>query len=45
MNHTSIPLFWLPAEVVINPEIVAEWTFPGSITGFWTHVENIRASG
>ena len=45
VNHTSIPLFWLPAEVVINPEIVAEWTFPGSITGFWTHVENIRASG
>ena len=45
VNHTSIPLFWLPAEVVINPEIVAEWTFPGSITGFWTHVENIKAKG
>lgn len=44
VNHTSIPLFWLPAEVVINPEIVADWTFPGSITGFWTHVENIKAN-
>lgn len=44
VNHTSIPLFWLPAEVVINPTIVADWVFPGSITGFWTHVENIKAA-
>ena len=43
-NHTSIPLFWLPGEVIINPKFVSEWVFPGSITGFWTHVENIRAT-
>ena len=44
VNHTSLPLFWLPAEVVINTSVVADWVFPGSITGFWTHVENIRAA-
>ena len=44
VNHTSLPLFWLPAEVVINTSVVADWTFPGSITGFWTHVENIKAA-
>ncbi len=39
----SIPLFWLPAEAVINPEVVAGWNWPGSITGTWTHLENVKA--
>ena len=39
----SIPLFWLPAEAVINPEVIAAHTWPGSITGTWTHLENIEA--
>ncbi len=40
----AIPLFWIPAEVVINPKFVADWVFPGSITGTWTHQENLRAA-
>ena len=39
----SIPLFWLPAEAVSDPEVVAGWNWPGSITGTWTHMENISA--
>ncbi|MCY4625366.1 MAG: ABC transporter substrate-binding protein [Chloroflexi bacterium] len=39
----SIPLFWLPAEAVINKEVIAGWVWPGSITGTWTHLENIEA--
>lgn len=39
----SIPLFWLPAEAVINPDVIAGHTWPGSITGTWTHLENIEA--
>jgi ABC-type transport system substrate-binding protein len=39
----SIPLFWLPAEAVVNPEVVAGWNWPGSITGTWTHFENVKA--
>ena len=39
----SIPLFWLPAEAVIDPSVIAGWNWPGSITGTWTHLENIEA--
>ena len=39
----SIPLFWLPAEAVINPDVVAGWDWPGSITGTWTHLETVQA--
>ena len=39
----SIPLFWLPAEAVVNPEVVESWNWPGSITGTWTHFENVIA--
>ncbi len=43
--HLSIPLFWLPSEAVINPQVVADYSFPGgAITGTWTHVQNIRAA-
>ena len=40
----TVPLFWLPAEAVYNPKIVAGWVWPGSISGTWTHVEYIRAA-
>ena len=43
-HHMSVPLFWLPAEIVVNPIIVSDYIFPGSITGAWTHVQNIKAS-
>ena len=42
-QHYAIPLFWLPAEVSTNPKVVADWVFPGSITGTWTHIENLKA--
>jgi len=42
--HPSINLFWLPAEGVVNPNIVQEYVYPGSITGTWTHLENIKAA-
>ena len=43
-QHMSVPLFWLPAEIVVNPAIVADYVFPGSISGTWTHVQNIKAA-
>jgi len=39
----GVPLFWLPAEAVINPKFVSDWVWPGAITGTWTHMENIKA--
>jgi len=44
VNHGSTQLFWLPAEATVNPEFVGEWSFPGSITGTWTHIHNIKAA-
>ena len=40
----EVPLFWLPVEVVVDPKIVADWVFPGSISGSWSHVQNIKAA-
>lgn len=44
MGHNDVPLFWLAAEIGYNPKIVADYIFPGSITGSWTHAENIKAA-
>jgi len=39
----DVPLFWLPAEAIVDPKVVADYVFPGSISGTWTHPENIKA--
>ena len=41
-EFADIPMFWLHAEVGVNPKYIAEYTFPGSITGFFTHLEYIK---
>ncbi len=42
--HSNIPLFWLPAEAVLAPSVVADYPWPASISGTWTHVENLKAT-
>ena len=37
-----MPLFWLFAEAGVNPKYIVEYTFPGNITGFFTHLEYIK---
>lgn len=41
-EFAEIPLFWLDAEAVMNPKYIAEYTFPGNITGYFTHLEYIK---
>src|SRR5712691_2131663 len=41
-EFAEMPLFWLYAEAGVNPKYIAEYTFPGSITGFFTHLEYIK---
>jgi hypothetical protein len=41
-EFADIPMFWLHAEAGVNPKYIAEYTFPGSITGFFTHLEYIK---
>jgi ABC-type transport system substrate-binding protein len=43
-GHVEVPLFWLPAGVVVDSTVVADYVFPGNVTGLWSHVENIKAA-
>ena len=44
LRYQTVPLFWLPPEAVVNPEIVSDYVFPGAITSTWTHLEFIKAA-
>ena len=41
-EFAEIPLFWLFAEAAVNPKYIAEYTFPGVITGYFTHLEYVK---
>ena len=41
-EFADMPLFWLYAEAGVHPTYVAEYIFPGSITGFFTHLEYVK---
>jgi len=41
-EFSDIPLFWFSAEAAVNPRFIAEYVFPGIITGFYTHLEYIK---
>jgi len=41
-EFSEIPLFWLFAEAAVNPKYIAEYVFPGIITGYYTHLEHIK---
>lgn len=40
----GVLLFWLPSEAIGDPKVVANWTYPGGITGAWTHIVNIKSA-
>ena len=41
-EFAEMPMFWLFAQAVVNPKYVAEYVFPGVITGFFTHLEYVK---
>jgi len=41
-EFAEIPLFWLYADAAVNPKYVAEYVFPGVITGYFTHLEYVK---
>ncbi len=43
-SFQSVPLFWLDTKLAVNPAIVADYVYPASISGSWTHLENIKAA-
>ena len=43
-SYRTSPLFTLAAEAVADPKVVAGWVFPGTVTGYWSHVFDIKAA-
>ena len=43
-NYINLPLYWLPAEVVVNPEVVGGFTWPGALSGFWSHMWELKSA-
>ena len=41
-EFADIPLFWLFAEAAVNPRVIADYEFPGTIVGYFTHLEYIK---
>lgn len=43
-EFASMPLFLVFSEVTVNPKFIADYPFPGSISGFVTHLEYIKVA-
>ena len=43
-NASVIPLLWRANTVTVDPTVVADYIFPGSISWIWTHLTNIKAA-
>lgn len=43
--NQAVPLFWIPNKIAVDPDVVGGYTFPGNISGVWTHLYNIKAAG
>ena len=41
--HTNVPLFWLPAEIIIDPKVIQAWPYPGSVSRIFSHFDTIKA--
>ena len=42
--HVAVNLFWVPPQIVLNPEFVESWKWPGNVSGLWSHFALIRAA-
>jgi len=43
-EFSAIPLFWLHNEVAVNPQVVADWQYPGLGGGRSTHFHLLQAA-
>jgi peptide/nickel transport system substrate-binding protein len=39
-----IPMFWFFSEITVDPKYIADYEFPGTAAGFFTHLEYIKAA-
>ena len=40
-RYVNIPLAWIPSEAIVDPNVIADYVYPGSITGTYSHLEYI----
>ena len=43
-EYLELPLLWLAAAAMINADIVANYTFPGTDPGVFSHLEYVESS-
>ena len=43
-SFADMPLLLLYNEIMVNPKVVAEWTYPGTGAGRSTHFHMIKAA-
>ena len=43
-NYETIPLLWIFFQVAINPDVIAEYKFPGTAASNFSHLETIKAA-
>ena len=41
-NFGVLQMFALSSEIVVDPKFIAEYKFPGNVSGFFTHLEHIK---
>ena len=42
--HIALNLFWVPPQIVLNPEFVESWVWPGNVSGLWSHFAQIQVA-
>ncbi len=42
-KHIAVKLFYIPPQIILNPDVVESWNWPGNIAGLWSHFDQIRA--
>ncbi|MCH8297046.1 MAG: hypothetical protein IH873_03175 [Chloroflexi bacterium] len=44
-NYAEVPIAWLPGQIVIDPNIVKTFTYPGNINAAFSHIADIVPAG
>ncbi len=42
-NFSTIPILWIFFQVAVNPDVIAEYKFPGTAASNFSHLETIKA--
>ena len=43
-SYMTMPLFWFPHTIVVDPTVVDDWVFPGSTVPRGGHLHNVKAA-